>query len=182
MRLFINGDGIPLALSLFSGSSNTSHRKPLEKVFGEFDCQKFIYCSNARQKTLRDEQIKCSQKCQIAETQKNRKYSNDPASFIGTTASAKEEETAVIHHYLDESKITKNTGMMNSVPRVWNFSSMKPDIFNILKVSEGRRQIKKCFHIMKTDFSAKPVSLQNEERITPFLSAQSLIHCAQFFR
>ena len=37
---------------------------------------------------------------------------------------------------------------------------------DILKVSEGRWQIEECFRIMKTDFSARPVFLQREDRIT----------------
>ena len=36
---------------------------------------------------------------------------------------------------------------------------------DILKVSEGRWQIEECFRIMKTDFAARPVYLQNENRI-----------------
>ena len=35
----------------------------------------------------------------------------------------------------------------------------------ILKVSEGRWQIEECFRIMKTDFSARPVYLHNDNRI-----------------
>lgn len=49
MGLFMDGDGIPLAFSLFPGNSNElTSLKPLEKkVLGEFGCQKFIYCSDA---------------------------------------------------------------------------------------------------------------------------------------
>ena len=36
---------------------------------------------------------------------------------------------------------------------------------DILKVSEGRWQIEECFRILKTDFSARPVYLQDENRI-----------------
>ena len=39
------------------------------------------------------------------------------------------------------------------------------EVSNILKVSEGRWQIEECFRIMKTDFSARPVYLQDENRI-----------------
>lgn len=35
----------------------------------------------------------------------------------------------------------------------------------ILKVSEGRWQIEECFRIMKTDFEARPIYLQDETRI-----------------
>ena len=49
MGLFMNGDGIPLAFSLFSGNSNEqTSLKPLEqKILEDFECQKFIYCSDA---------------------------------------------------------------------------------------------------------------------------------------
>ena len=39
------------------------------------------------------------------------------------------------------------------------------DVNDILKLSEGRWQIEECFRIMKTDFSARPVYLQDENRI-----------------
>ena len=49
MGLFTDGDGIPLAFSLFPGSQNEqTSLKPLEKkVLQEFGCDKFIYCSDA---------------------------------------------------------------------------------------------------------------------------------------
>ena len=39
------------------------------------------------------------------------------------------------------------------------------DVKDILKVSEGRWEIEECFRIMKTDFEARPVYLQDEIRI-----------------
>lgn len=42
---------------------------------------------------------------------------------------------------------------------------MDDEVGDILKVSEGRWQIEECFGIMKTDFSARPVYLQDENRI-----------------
>ena len=49
MGLFMDGDGIPLAFFLFSGNSNEqTSLKPLEqKILEDFECQKFIYCSDA---------------------------------------------------------------------------------------------------------------------------------------
>ena len=49
MGLFMDGDGIPLAFSLFPGNANEqTSLKPLEKkVLSDFGCQKFIYCSDA---------------------------------------------------------------------------------------------------------------------------------------
>ena len=39
------------------------------------------------------------------------------------------------------------------------------DVADILKVSEGRWQIEDCFRTMKTDFEARPVYLNREDRI-----------------
>ena len=49
MGMFMDGDGIPLAFSVFPGNENEQKSlKPLErKVLSDFGCQKFIYCSDA---------------------------------------------------------------------------------------------------------------------------------------
>lgn len=49
MGLFMDGDGIPLAFSTFPGNQNEQKSlKPLErKVLSDFECQKFVYCSDA---------------------------------------------------------------------------------------------------------------------------------------
>ena len=49
MGMFMDGDGIPLAFSLFPGNANEqTSLKPLEeKVLKDFGCTKFIYCSDA---------------------------------------------------------------------------------------------------------------------------------------
>lgn len=49
MGLFTDGDGIPLAFSLFPGNQNEQTSvKPLEtKILRDFQCEKFVYCSDA---------------------------------------------------------------------------------------------------------------------------------------
>lgn len=49
MGLFTDGDGIPLAFSLFAGNKNEqTSLRPLEtKVLQEFGCTKFVFCSDA---------------------------------------------------------------------------------------------------------------------------------------
>lgn len=49
MGMFMDGDGIPLAFSLFPGNANEqTSLKPLEeRVLQDFGCTKFIYCSDA---------------------------------------------------------------------------------------------------------------------------------------
>ena len=96
-------------------------------------------------------------------TKKNRKNPNDPARFIGTAAATKEGEAADIHHYLDENKITGES-VYDGLYAVCT-DLLDDEAGDILKVSEGRWQIEECFRIMKTDFSARPVYLQDENRI-----------------
>ncbi len=49
MGLFTDGDGIPLAFSIFPGNANEqTSLKPLEtKVIGDFGCERFVFCSDA---------------------------------------------------------------------------------------------------------------------------------------
>lgn len=49
MGLFTDGDGLPLAFSLFPGNQNEQKSlKPLEsKILKQFGCERFIYCSDA---------------------------------------------------------------------------------------------------------------------------------------
>lgn len=49
MGMFVDGDGIPLAFTLFPGNQNEQKSmKPLEtKILQDFGCTKFIYCSDA---------------------------------------------------------------------------------------------------------------------------------------
>ena len=116
------------------------------------------------QKTLRDKQVERAQKMlDSGNTKKNRKNPNDPARFIETTASTKEGEVADIHHYLDENKIAEES-QYDGLYAVCT-DLLDDEVGDILKVSEGRWQIEECFRIMKTDFSARPVYLQDENRI-----------------
>lgn len=254
MGMFMDGDGIPLAFSLFSGNSNEqTSLKPLEqKILEDFECQKFIYCSDAGlgsesireynhmgerayivtqsikklkkeekewalspqgfkrvsddkpvdisklpeddkglyykdepyttkklqqrliityspkyalyQKSIRSKQIERAQAVlDSGNTKKNRRNPNNPARFIGTTAVTKEGETADIQHYLDEHKISEES-QYDGLYAVYT-DLLDDEVSDILKVSEGRWQIEECFRIMKTDFSARPVYLRDENRI-----------------
>ena len=116
------------------------------------------------QKSIRDKQVERAQKMlDSGNTKKSRKNPNDPARFIGKMAVTKEGEAADIQHYLDENKISEEAqydGLYAVCTDLWD-----DVVGDILKVSEGRWQIEECFRIMKTDFSARPVYLQDENRI-----------------
>ena len=78
-------------------------------------------------------------------------------------AVTKEGEAADVKHCLDENKISEEV----QYDRLYAVCTdlLDDEVGNILKVSESRWQIEECFRIMKTDFSASPVYLQDENRI-----------------
>ncbi len=118
----------------------------------------------AYQRTIRDKQVERAQKMlDSGNTKKNRKNPNDPARFIEKTAVTPEGEAADIKYFLDENKIAEET-LYDGLYAVCT-DLLDDNVADILKVSEGRWQIEECFRIMKTDFSARPVYLQDENRI-----------------
>lgn len=116
------------------------------------------------QKSIRDKQVERAQKMlDSGSTKKNRNNPNDPARFIGTIAVTEEGEAASVQHYLDENKISEEA-QYDGLYAVCT-DLLDDEVGDILKVSEGRWQIEECFRIMKTDFSARSVYLQDENRI-----------------
>ena len=116
------------------------------------------------QKSIRDKQVERAQKMlDSGKTKKNRKNPNDPARFIGKMAVTKDGEAADIKQYLDEDKIAEEA-QYDGLYAVCT-DLLDDEVGDILKVSEGRWQIEECFRIMKTDFSARPVYLREENRI-----------------
>lgn len=116
------------------------------------------------QKTIREKQVERAEKMMNSgNTKKTRKNPNDPARFIGTFATTKDGEAADIHSYLDENKI-ESEALYDGLYAVCT-DLLDDDVCDILKVSEGRWQIEECFRIMKSDFSARPIYLQDENRI-----------------
>ena len=116
------------------------------------------------QKTIRDAQVERAEKMlNSGKVKKERRNPNDPARFIGKTAVTEEGEAAKIHHYLDNGKIEQEA-LYDGMYAVTT-DLLDDDVKNILKVSEGRWEIEECFRIMKTDFEARPVFLQDDVRI-----------------
>ena len=91
---------------------------------------------------------------------KERRNPNDPARFIGKVAATEDGETAKIHNYLDTEKIEQEA-LYDGMYAVTT-DLLDDDVKDILKVSEGRWEIEKCFRIMKTDFETKPFFLQDD--------------------
>lgn len=116
------------------------------------------------QKAVRDAQVERAEKMiSSGNTKRQRKNPNDPARFIAAKAATDDGEAAKIHHYLDKDKV-ENEALYDGLYAVCT-DLLDDDVNDILKVSEGRWQIEECFRILKTDFSARPVYLQDENRI-----------------
>ncbi len=116
------------------------------------------------QKTIREKQVERAEKMIASgNTKKQRKNPNDPGRFIGTIAVTDDGEIAKPHSFLDEDKIA-DEAWYDGLYAVCT-DLLDDDVSGILKVSENRWQIEECFRIMKTDFSARPVYLQDENRI-----------------
>lgn len=116
------------------------------------------------QKTIRSKQVeRAEEMVKQGHIKKERRNPNDPARFVGKNAVTKEGEAAEIYSFLDTQKIEDEA-------KYDGFYAVCTDLLEdcageILAVSEGRWQIEECFRIMKTDFEARPVFLQNEIRI-----------------
>ena len=120
------------------------------------------------QKFIRDKQVERVQRMlDSGKAKRNRRNPNDPARFIGKMAVTKEGEAADIRQYLDEDKISEEAQYDGFYAVCTDL--LDDEVGDILKVSEGRWQIEECFRIMKTDFSARPVYLQEENRIKAHL-------------
>lgn len=116
------------------------------------------------QKAIRDAQVERAEKMlQSGKVKKERRNPNDPARFIGKTAVTDDGEVAKIENYLDTDKI-ENEALYDGMYAITT-DLLDDDVKDILKVSEGRWEIEECFRIMKTDFEARPVFLQDDVRI-----------------
>lgn len=117
------------------------------------------------QKRIRDKQIlRAANMIQKnGQLKKSRKNTNDPARFI-ETITADENGIVIKEHYvLDKTKINEEEKYDGFYALTTNLEDN--DIKAIISISERRWQIEECFRIMKTDFKARPVYLQNKDRI-----------------
>ena len=119
----------------------------------------------AYQKAVRDAQIDRAEKMiDTGSIKRNRKNPTDPSRFIGKIAVTEDGEIAETKYYLAEEKIAAQEALDGLYAICTDLLDDDPK--NIIRVSEGRWQIEACFRIMKTDFSARPVYIRREDRIS----------------
>lgn len=93
----------------------------------------------------------------------NRKRQNDPKRFIKTDHATKNGEVAEeAVSYIDESVIADEEKYDGFYAVCTNLDD---SVSSIVKANKRRWEIEECFRIMKTDFEARPVYLNRQDRI-----------------
>lgn len=93
----------------------------------------------------------------------NKKKQNDPKRFIKTNHATKDGEVADKSvSYIDQTVI-ENEEMYDGFYAVC--TNLDDSISSIVKSNKRRWEIEECFRIMKTDFEARPVYLNRQDRI-----------------
>jgi len=93
----------------------------------------------------------------------NKKKQNDPKRFIKTDHATSDGEVANLSvSYIDESVIADEEKYDGFYAVCTNLDD---SISSIVKANKRRWEIEECFRIMKTDFEARPVYLNRQDRI-----------------
>ena len=119
----------------------------------------------AYQKNVREKQIERAQKMMASgNTKKQRKNPNDPARFISKTSVTDDGEIAEKDIYTIDYEKIKEEEKYDGMYAICT-DLLDDDVSDLIHVSEGRWQIENCFRILKTEFSARPVYVHNDDRI-----------------
>lgn len=94
---------------------------------------------------------------------KNRKNPNDPARFIRKTSVTENGEIADSAFWEMDQDVIDREEMYDGFYAVT--TDMESDVSEIIAINKRRWQIEECFRIMKTEFEARPVYLQLDDRI-----------------
>lgn len=119
----------------------------------------------AYQRKIRNQQLDRAQKLieKKDKLMKERRNPNDPARFIKKTSITSNGEIADENIYELDFNIINKEEMYDGFYAVT--TDLDADVSEIIKINKRRWEIEECFRIMKTDFEARPVYLQREDRI-----------------
>ena len=116
------------------------------------------------QRKIRNEQIERAKKAITSEINTERSRQSDYKRFITKTAITDDGEIAEKKVYtLNESKITEEERYDGFYCVATN---LEDEASEIIRVNHRRWEIEESFRIMKTEFSARPVYLSRDDRIT----------------
>ncbi|SDB69475.1 transposase [Butyrivibrio sp. INlla16] len=114
---------------------------------------------------IRDGQIERAQEMIDSGKYKQRpKNQNDPHRFIKKNAMTADGEVCDIEDvYIDTAMIAEEEMYDGFYAVCTNLDDARVD--EVISINKKRWEIEECFRIMKTDFKARPVFLQREDRI-----------------
>ena len=116
------------------------------------------------QRKIRSEQIERARTSLMSKTNTESKRQSDYKRFITKTAVTESGEIAENKVYtLNEKKIAEEEKYDGFYCVATN---LEDDISEIIRVNQRRWEIEESFRIMKTEFSARPVFLSRDDRIT----------------
>ena len=146
---------------------NTVYYKELPLVTGDMDETLIVTYSpkyKAYQRKIRAHQIERAEKMiQTPGNTRRGKNQNDPARFIQKTSVTGDGEIAEKNIYeLDIDKIREEEMYDGFYAVVTNLDD---DPAEIIKINKSRWEIEENFRIMKTEFEARPVYVQRDDRI-----------------
>lgn len=144
-----------------SGRKIKSGAKPLEQHLVVSFSFKYKYY----QRRIRQEQIERAQKLIDSGKYKQRpKNQNDPHRFIARDVMTEDGEACTKEiPYLNTDMITEEEKYDGFYGVCTNLE--KTGVDEIIRINKKRWEIEECFRIMKTEFKARPVYLQREDRI-----------------
>ena len=146
---------------------NTLFYKEIPMVTGNMDETMIVTYSpkyKAYQRSIRSKQIERAEKI-ISGSQKKRrgKNQNDPARFIKQINVTDNGEIASKKTYnLDLEKIAEEE-MYDGFYAV--ITNMEDNVDQILRINKQRWEIEETFRVMKSEFEARPVYVQRDDRI-----------------
>ena len=146
---------------------NTVYYKEVPLVTGDMDETVIVTYSpkyKAYQQKIRADQIERALKMiQTPDKARRGKNQNDPARFIQKTAVTGDGEIAEKSIYeLDENRIEEEAMYDGFYAVVTN---LEGDPAEIIKINKRRWEIEENFRIMKSEFEARPVYVQRDDRI-----------------
>ena len=116
------------------------------------------------QEKIRNGQIERAQKAiDFNKTKLKKKNANDFRRFVDTTTCTNDGEVATKTVYSINNELIVKEAKFDGFYAVC--TNLEGDTNDIIKINHRRYEIEECFKIMKSEFKARPVYLQRQERI-----------------
>ena len=144
-----------------TGKEKKAGTKPLEQhLIVSFSFKYLRY-----QRRIRQGQIDRARKIvDGGEKKRKAKTPNDPNRFIGRMDMTADGEACSKHEFYLDEDVIKNEEMYDGFYAVCS-NIADADVSEVIRINKRRWEIEECFRTMKTEFKARPVYLQKEDRI-----------------